>query len=65
MDFVEHDRVRIIDKDITGVIIDIFTKDNGEKVYIIEPDELSTIDDEDNLGYSMQDCIAEEIEKID
>lgn len=65
MEFNEYDHVRIKNRNVTGIIIDIFEADDGKTYYNVEDDYMNGIDDPDKFDYPQYDCLAEELEKID
>ena len=65
MSLKEYDHVRIKDKDVTGIIVEIFQKEDGITVYIVEADERSTSGDPLKIRFPLYDCLAEQLEKIE
>ena len=65
MSLKEYDHVRIKDKDVTGIIVEIFQKEDGTTVYIVEADERSTSGDSLKIRFPLYDCLTEQLEKIE
>lgn len=65
MSLKEYDHVRIKDKDVTGIIVEIFQKEDGTTVYIVEADERNTSGDSLKIRFPLYDCLAEQLEKIE
>lgn len=65
MSLKEYDHVRIKDKDVTGIIVEIFQKEDGTTVYIVEADERVESDDSLKIRFPLYDCLAEQLEKIE
>lgn len=64
--FAEFDHVRIPEKDVTGVIVDIYAVKNGMIYYLVESDEEGPSNDPDswNLRFPIFTCTADQLEKI-
>lgn len=64
--FEEGDRVRIIEKDVIGEIIDVHTTANGEICYTVESENEGYIDDPDawNIRFPQFICVAAQLERI-
>lgn len=65
MAFELFDHVRINDKDLTGVIVDIFDED-GKSVYTVQSDKKGYIDDPDAYPgeYPLYDCTEDRLVKL-
>lgn len=66
MAFQLFDEVRIIDKDITGTIVDLYTGGDGQTVYIVESRERGYATDPDAYpgDFPLYDATEDRLIKI-
>ncbi len=65
MSLKEYDHVRIKDKNVTGIIVESFTADDGKTVYIVEDDKRNGDGDSLKFDFPLYDCLADDLEKIE
>jgi len=58
--------VHIADKNVNGVVVDIRTQKDGEKVYVVESDEIPDRPDPDSYPslYPLFDCSSDQLQII-
>lgn len=64
--FELYDHVRMIHKNINGIIVDVCTGIDGKTYYIVESDVQGYVDDPDAYPgeWPLYDCTAHQLEKI-